>query len=72
MMHTCKKSNIGCALARFLCGLLIGLDIGIDVKWISTMANKITDELSRLKKAHTSTASSFSYDFLNLNRTKQT
>jgi hypothetical protein len=28
-MHTSKKSIIGCALARFFCGLLIGSDAGI-------------------------------------------
>ncbi len=50
-MHTCKKSIIGCALARFFCGLLIGSDVGINAKWISTTANKIADKISRIKKS---------------------
>jgi hypothetical protein len=66
-MHTCKQSiTTGCTLARFFCGLLIELDVGINAKWISTMANKIADKILRLKKTHTSTASSFSYDFSKL------
>ena len=48
-VHTRKKSIIGRALARFFCGLLIGLDVGINAKWISTSANKIADEISRIK-----------------------
>jgi hypothetical protein len=66
MMHTCKKSIIGCSLACFFCGLLIRLDVRINAKWISTMANKIADKILRLKKTHTSSASSFSYDFSKL------
>ncbi len=65
-IHTCKKSIIGHNLAHFFCKLLIGLDVGINAKWISTMASKIADKISRLKKTHTSTASSFSYDFSKL------
>ena len=61
--HTCKKSIIGQALACFLCGLIIGLQVGINAKWISTTANKIVDEISWLKKSHTSTASLFCYNF---------
>jgi hypothetical protein len=30
--HTCKKSLIKQALARFFCGLLIGLNVGIHAK----------------------------------------
>jgi hypothetical protein len=41
--HTCKKSIIGQALARFFCGLLIGLGVGINVTCISTIKNKIAD-----------------------------
>ena len=62
-MHTCKKSFIGQALARFFCGLLIGLDVGITAKWISTEANKIADEISTVKKFNHSTHSSTCYDF---------
>jgi hypothetical protein len=62
-MHTCKKSIIGRTVAHFFCGLLIGSEVGINVKWISTVANKIADDNSRLKKSLTSTTSSFTYDF---------
>ncbi len=63
-MHTCKKSIIGRALARFFCGLLIGSEVGINAKWISTVDNKIADDISRLKKNLTTTTSSSSvYDF---------
>ncbi len=55
--HTCKKSIIGCALARFFCGLMIGSHLGINAKWISTTTNKIADKISRLKKSHTLTTS---------------
>ena len=64
-VHTSKKSIIGRALARFFCGLLIGSNVGINAKWISTLANKIADEISRIKKsAHN--PSSFQYDFSKL------
>ena len=49
--HTCKKSRIGRALARFFCGLLIGSGVGINSTWISTKDNTIADEISRLKKS---------------------
>ncbi len=65
-MHTCKKSIIGQVLARFFCGLLIGSNVGINAKWISTAANKTADNISRIKKSDTSTASSFHYDFSKL------
>jgi hypothetical protein len=60
-----QECIIGHALARFFCGLLIGLDAGINTKWISTSANTIADEISRIKKsAHN--PSSFQYDFSKL------
>ncbi len=62
-MHTSKKSIIGRALARFFCGLMIGLDVGINAKWIATKTNKIADAILRLKKSHTSNSTSFHYDF---------
>ncbi len=65
-MHTSKKSIIGRALARFFCGLMIGLDVGINAKWIATETNKIADAILRLKKSHTSTSTSFHYDFSKL------
>ena len=49
-MYTCKKSIIEHNLGRFFCGLLIGSEVGINAKWISTVANKIADDISRLKK----------------------
>ena len=64
-VHTSKKSIIGRALARFFCGLLIGSDVGINAKWISTHANKIADDISRLKKSATNPFS-FQYDFSKL------
>jgi hypothetical protein len=44
-VHTSKKSIIGRALARFFCGLLIDSNVGINAKWISTLANKIAKSL---------------------------
>jgi hypothetical protein len=63
-LHTSKKLIIGRALARFFCRLLIGSDKGINAKWISTAANKIADEILRIKKSNTSL--SFHYDFTKL------
>jgi hypothetical protein len=63
-LHTSKKSIIGRALARFFCGLLIGSDVGINAKWISTAANKIADEILRIKKSNTPL--SFHYDITKL------
>jgi hypothetical protein len=45
---------------------MIGAQVGINAKWISTTANKIADKILQLKKSHTSTASSFCYDFSKL------
>jgi hypothetical protein len=64
MLHTSKNSIIGQALARFFCGLLTGSDVGVNAKWISTDANKIADEISRIKKSNTQL--SFDYDFSKL------
>jgi hypothetical protein len=63
-LHTSKKLIIGHALARFFCGLLIDSDVGINAKWISTAANKIADEISKIKKSKTPL--SFHYDFTKL------
>jgi len=65
LCHTCKKSIIGRALARFFCGLLIGSAVGINATWISTVENKIADEISRIKKS-THDSFSFQYDFAKL------
>jgi hypothetical protein len=50
-LHTSKKSRISRALARFFCGLLIGSNVGIYAKWISTVENEIADKISRLKNS---------------------
>ncbi len=49
--HTSKKLIIGQALvARFFCRLLMGLNVGVNAKWISTIENVIADKVLRLKK----------------------
>jgi hypothetical protein len=69
-LHTSKKSSIGRALASFFCGLLIGSNIGIHAKWISTVKNEVADKISRLKKLTTTDSKSSSthhtYDYVNL------
>ncbi len=49
-LHTCKQSKIGQMLACFFCSLLINLPLGINSLWISTIDNKIADNISCLKK----------------------
>jgi hypothetical protein len=49
-LHTCKRSKIGQMLAHFFCSLLINLPLGINSQWISTIDNKIADNISHLKK----------------------
>jgi hypothetical protein len=63
--HTCKKSIIGQALARFFCGLLIGSNVGLNATWISTVTNTIADEISRIKKS-LHNPFSFQFDFAKL------
>ena len=69
-LHTSKKSNIGRALARFFCGFLIGSNVGVNAKWISTIENVIADKISRLKVAidtnPKSSPSVNTYDYANL------
>jgi hypothetical protein len=48
-LHTSKKSPIGRSLARFFCGLLIGSNVGVNAKWISTIENVLADKILRLK-----------------------
>ena len=48
----CKYSLIGRRLARFFIGLLMGTKIGIQAEWLSTHANFIADDISRLKDAN--------------------
>ena len=68
--HTSKKTSIGRALAQFFCGLLIGSNVGINAKWISTTKNQITDKISRLKKLTStdpkSSSTHHTYDYANL------
>jgi hypothetical protein len=69
-LHTSKKLIIGRALARFFCGLLIGSNVGVNAKWISTIENIITDKISRLKVLNIANSksplSSPTYDYSNL------
>jgi hypothetical protein len=64
-IHTSKQSIIGRALARFFCGLLINSSVGINAKWISTLKNKIADNISRLKVTNLPHSTSH-YDFSQL------
>jgi hypothetical protein len=47
----CRKSRIGCLLARFFCSLLISSSLGINSQWISTLHNAITNDISCAKTA---------------------
>jgi hypothetical protein len=67
-LHMCKQSKIGQMLALFFCSLLINLPLGINSKWISTINNKITDNISRLKK-HSDINSSPAFDYTILKQT---
>ncbi len=49
-LHMCKQSKIRQMLAHFLCSLLINLPLAINLQWISTINNKIADNISCLKK----------------------
>jgi hypothetical protein len=49
-LHTCKGSKIRQMLACFFCSLLINLPLGINSQWISTIHNKIADNISCLKR----------------------
>ncbi len=46
----CKKSKVSRLLAHFFCSLMINLPLRINSKWISTDDNKITDDISCIKK----------------------
>ena len=65
-LHPSKKSIIGRALARFFCGLLIGSNVGVNAKWISTTENVIADKISRLKSTNPTSSPSLTYDYSNL------
>jgi hypothetical protein len=64
-LHTCKRSKIGQILARLFCSLLINLPLGINSQWISTINNKIADDISCLKKqSDINSSSAFNYTIL--------
>ena len=62
----CKKSKIGRLLARFFCLMLINSPLGINSQWISTKANIIADDISRLKKDSHTINSHMSFDYSSL------
>jgi hypothetical protein len=65
-LHTSKKSIIGRALARFFCSLLIGSNVGVNAKWISTIENVIADKISRFKTTNLEPSSIPTYNYANL------
>jgi hypothetical protein len=65
-LHTSKKSIIGRALARFFCGLLIGSNVGVNAKWISTIKNVIADKILRFKTTNLEPSSLPTYNYANL------
>jgi hypothetical protein len=70
-LHTCKRSRIGRLLGCFFCSLLMNSPLGINSQWISTINNKIADNISHLKKQHTDTTSAPHFDYTNLKQTYQ-
>jgi hypothetical protein len=55
-------------LAHFYCSLLINSPLGINLQWISTDDNKITNDMSCLKK-HSDTNSAPNFDYTTLKQT---
>jgi hypothetical protein len=55
-------------LAHFFCSLLINLPLGINSQWISTVDNKIADNISHLKK-HSDIDSSPAFNYTILKQT---
>ncbi len=68
-LHTCKRSRIGRLLGRFFCSLLINSPLGINSRWISTVDNKIANDISHLKKQRTDTISAPQFDYTTLKQT---
>ena len=66
MTGACKKSMVGCLIARFFCSFMINLLLRINSKWISTEDNKIADNISCIKKESANKDSSpfFNYSAL--------
>ncbi len=65
-LHMSKKLIIGRALARFFCGLLIGSNVGVNAKWISTIKNVTADKISRFKTTNPEPSSLPTYNYANL------
>jgi hypothetical protein len=64
-LHTCKQSKVGQMLARVFCSLLINSPLGINSQWISTIDNKIAEDISCLKKQSDNNSSpAFDYTIL--------
>jgi hypothetical protein len=64
-LNTCKQSKIRQMLARFFCSLLINLPLGINSQLISTINNKIADDISCLKKeSDINSSPAFNYTIL--------
>jgi hypothetical protein len=62
----CKKSKVGRLLARFFCSLMINSPLGINSKWISTDDNKITDDISRIRRESATEDSPLFFDYSTL------
>jgi len=60
---SCKKSKVGCLLARFFYLLMINLPLRINSKWISTDDNKIADDISRIKRESATEDSPLFFDY---------
>jgi hypothetical protein len=64
-LHTCNQSKIGQTLSCFFCLLLINLPLGINSQWISTVDNKIADNISCSKKnSENNSSPAFDYTIL--------
>jgi hypothetical protein len=70
-LHTSKKSIIGRTLARFFCGLLIGSNVGVNTKWISTIENVIANKVSRLKTTNLEPSFIPTYNYANLQQEQE-
>jgi hypothetical protein len=56
------------SLGKIFCGLLIGSNVGVNAKWISTTKNVIADKISRLKSTNPTSSPSLTYDYSNLHQ----
>jgi hypothetical protein len=57
---------MGRTLVRFFCGLLIGSNVGVNMKWINTIKNVIADKISRFKTTNLEPSSLPIYNYANL------